>query len=493
MLLAFSVKANMRVQADEGLITSHSLALFQIKESVIFQGMLQQNDISSFYQKGLPIRPQLLAFLGSLVHSLRGYSVENLFFVNLGAAFLFFYLLCRLFQKTKSTFIMISAGLLVMAQPLFVFSFRSAGLEPLFISFLFLNYYLAISYLKTKEDRYFVMYLLSFVTCLHTRYEAILPLGVIAIFVVWNVRSNLKALLREHFQFILLLLLCALPYLWQRILSKEELSTNFATYSGGIKTALYGAFDPFYIFPNLISFAHACCVPNPSMQLYSHWVSLVLIILVIASLFYSKKKLQISAFAKIGILAVLAHTLLMLFYIAGEAAYPVYARLFLPIFVLSSIALTYLIHQFFSEKLTLFIACTIYIFHAGEAQKNTYTHAGVLNKTELFVRDTYREKGFSNDDLLIATSSTPYIARNMSAFASSILVENTQLVIDLLESKAVRSLLLVDINQGEAKNSTELQIPDHIPLKAELVAMEEIGIKKQARLWKLIPKEPADK
>ncbi len=492
VLLALSVQANMRVQADEGLITSHSLALFQLKESVVFQGMLNQNEISSFYQKGLPIRPQLLAFLGSILHSLRGYTVENLYLVNLGAAFLFFYILCRIFHKANSTFLMLSACLLVMAQPLFVLSYRSAGLEPLFITLLLLNFYMAISYLQSKEKKYFVFYLLSFVSCLHTRYEALVPLSVIALFIIWKSRSTLKPLAREHFQFILMILLCSLPYIWQRILSKGELSTNFSTYSGGIKTALYGAFDPFYIFPNMISFAYACCVPNPSMQVYSHWISFGLVVFMFAYFVFLKKKTKVSPLMKIGIYAVMAHTLLMFFYIAGEASYPVYSRLFLPIFILGSISLTFFLNQFFSEKITLFVAIALYIFHAGEAQKNTYTLAGLLNKTELFVRDVYKEKGFNNDDLLIASSSTPYIARNMSVFASSMLINNTQVVIDLLKSKAIRSLLLIEVNQGDAQSSPPLQIPEHIPLRAELVAMEEIGIKKQARLWKLIPKEPAD-
>ncbi|MEZ4815184.1 MAG: glycosyltransferase family 39 protein [Bdellovibrionota bacterium] len=491
VLIATAIKANVRVQADESLIASNSLSFFQLKEATVTNGISYENGIATIYGKAMPLRPQLLAFLASILHSLKGYSLENLFIVNLIAFFFFVYFLMQLLHK-KPLLAKISALLLVCAHPVLLMSFRSAGLESLFLTLLIANIYFMNLYLEKRKIEHFLFYLLTFVTCLHTRYEAILPLFCIALFFLWTVKKEIRSIYSKHKIFIPLSLLCSLPFFWQRIIAHGELSNFFNSYPGGIKQSIDGAFNLSYLLPNLISFSHACCAIDKNLQFFSPWIIPAFFIGFAIFCFKFKKTPKLNSLMIVSCLAVASHLVLLIFYVAGEAAYAVYSRLFLDVFVLFSLLVFVVAEKLISTRNLFVASLLIFLFSIHETQRNNYTYIGLFNRVERFVSQSYKKRNFNENDILISTMTAPFIALGMSTLPAQMLLNNQKELQEVLRISSNVNLLYIDTAPVAEVMSAGSPLPENTPFIAKLIETQSVGFKKQARLWKLSIKEPAN-
>ncbi len=483
LLLAFALSADLRIQSDESVNANISLGFWLLKKPFEVQALLYQNTIPAIYEYGFPVRPLLLPYLASLLHGLWGFSVANLYLINLVAVFGFFYVVLRFFHN-RSIFEKSGVLFLVLAQPLFAFSFRSAGLEALFVSLLFVNFYCFERLLKTRQERYGIFYALSFIVCLHSRYEALLPLLFPLGYLLYKNRSRAIPLFQKYSIHGALCIVGVLPYVWQRILAKGELTNTFTAYTGTLKPKILGAFHPSYLGANVKSLFTAL-FDNGHMQLLSPWI-VALFFVALTGIFLRKKLRNLEASHSVIIAALGAHFVFFLFYVAGEATDPVTARLFLASFVGLSIASAILCLHFVKGLHFFVLAFVLFLSGAREWHTNNYNRAGYYAKMLDFVHDEYRRHDLGTDDLLISAITAPFIATKLSAFSTQFAFADPRRIKTLQAQSSVRKILYLDAIRFDAQGDTVLNpFPPGSPFQAELLSTRSMDSVSKGRLWLL--------
>lgn len=210
-------KPDFRILADETNLLSMSQALYENREcknytSVLYYYYGFKNVISSELDK----RPALFPFTVSLFHSFFGYRPENIFVVNVIAAFLSLLLIYHLVRYKFGKTWGISSMLLLASYPLFTLYYTSGGFEVFNLLFSLIMFWLLIKFLNNPTAVNTEALLLFLPLVSQTRYESAVAIICVlpAIFIMLPKTEYYK------FSYKLVLMpLFYVPVIWLRLLT----------------------------------------------------------------------------------------------------------------------------------------------------------------------------------------------------------------------------------------------------------------------------------
>jgi hypothetical protein len=179
----------MRVQFDETSLVGVSQNMHLQGLAVMTTGAVPSQGQVIPIENMVDKRPTLFAFLVSCVHGLRGYRMENAFFVNGLLLALGLFVLFAAVRARLGVYAGLSAPLLVLSVPLTCVVATSAGFELLATVLLLLATVAALAFVDKPSDARFAAFLGAGVMLAHSRYESILAvliLGTLAAALSWR-------------------------------------------------------------------------------------------------------------------------------------------------------------------------------------------------------------------------------------------------------------------------------------------------------------------
>lgn len=225
LLICIAVFASMETELR---IFSDETNLLAISKSLAYFGTTFNSTQGTWYYDAyhpvtevFPKRPLVFPTLVSIVHSLTGYRVENVFAVNFAALFALLFLLFQITAKRFGTIAGYTAIALVLSQPIVSIVANSGAFDLLSTLFALITALAFARYVDKPSHSALLFLLLTFLVFANIRYESILYGGLmlVSLLVFKQLRwQDVKAV----FFAIGAVILFMLPSVWQRILSQGK-------------------------------------------------------------------------------------------------------------------------------------------------------------------------------------------------------------------------------------------------------------------------------
>jgi hypothetical protein len=213
----FAVEPAFRMLSDEANLVGVSKNLFASKTSTFtvsgkyYYGSYWDVDVA------IDRRPTLFPFLVSLLHSVRGYSHENAFLLNLLMLPVFLLVSYRLGKSLGGETFGVVAALFVAAHPVTLISIRSSGFDFLAACFAVLSLKSLLDYCREQSPSRLAILWLNLCLFAEIRYESALFIPpVVALLVVFKMLS--PSHLRPRALIYALTPVFVLPRVWQGML-----------------------------------------------------------------------------------------------------------------------------------------------------------------------------------------------------------------------------------------------------------------------------------
>lgn len=280
-------------------------------------------------------RPMLFPFFVQLFHMVRGYTINNLFLLNLSLYFALLASVGILVRRTcgdpdfpQSGCVWVAAVLLVFSCPILTLTATSGGFDLLSAVFLGWTFVVLWQFIKLKTAESLAFLWMNLLLLAHTRYESFIFSVIIVLGLLLFKRLNMRLFTRFSHVY-LVTPLALVPLIFQRILSRIDPPPGV---------------DPFsvkYVAVNILRFFEAISdttffFPYPGLLL---WLSLLLIPFLAVALFRRKLLSDKAGHRQLLyiVLACLGAYLVIVFsYFFGDSTHPASARFFvLPVVALA--------------------------------------------------------------------------------------------------------------------------------------------------------------
>ena len=216
-----SVKPEFRVLSDETNLVSISKSFSENRSAVnVTMGKYYYDDYNSLATV-VPKRPLVFPFLANILHTIFGYSVNNLYILNAMILFIFLcmtYMVSNRFLDENSA---LSSQFFVASVPIVAFSSTSAGFDMLSTLFFFLSLISLFLFMKHRLPEYFSVLWLNLLVFSNIRYESFIFFIVIMVglLIFGYIRIEL---VKSTKNVIALTPLFFLPFYWQSVLSQGK-------------------------------------------------------------------------------------------------------------------------------------------------------------------------------------------------------------------------------------------------------------------------------
>ncbi len=362
-LLLFNISPpKFRIFNDEPALVSTSKAMYEARISTFekqnYLGMIE-------YSEMIDKRPLFFPFCISLLHTLFGYRLSNVFFLNFFCCWGSMFCLYLLIQYYFSKYFGYCSILLFISLPI-TFWYTSGGFEGLNTLFIILAFLFLSLYLRKKQTDVAELFFLTIILLAQIRYESIVFLLSAILFLKHFVSSKNINLFSGFFYLYPLLLI---PVIWQRWYYSDIPLYNAI----GITPAGVSENETIFSFTNLTnntisnSYAVLGIEPHFGFSSFFSLISLIgLYILLKTTIFYKDSTLRIkNIFVLYGLCSFVLLCIIIFSYFWGDflqfysnrmALFIVPYMLFLSIWAISTIKI------FFKKTAKSFITTSL-IFH----------------------------------------------------------------------------------------------------------------------------------
>jgi hypothetical protein len=398
MVIAISVKPALRVLSDE-------TNLLSVSQSMTFEKSVNNTTQGTWYYENfypdkqlisIEKRPLLFPFFTHLVHVVSGYRVENVYWLNLFVLFSLLFIVFLILRDSLKELWVVSAMILVAAQPVVTQCARSGGFDLFFATFVLLSFVIFRNFLRERSTSSFKFLWMTLVMLSQTRHEGILFFfGCIFVILIF------RLLKREYFEKPLLYVLSLflfLPMIWPRLLNKD--------YFENAKHEIPFSFVHFLdhnavFFKNLVNFDY--WIP------YATLVNLLGVLGLIFLMFSGEENRDIPAETKKSIhlplitaatLALLLEWIFITSYFRGSSDHPTNSRYFVLFSVVLALTAVKLIYRsgFFKKQTTLFFVfcASIFVLYHPVSIQNRFTFSQTAPRQYLFATDFLKNIGHRN-------------------------------------------------------------------------------------------------
>ncbi|MBN1527268.1 MAG: glycosyltransferase family 39 protein [Candidatus Omnitrophica bacterium] len=178
-VIFISVGPRFRVLSDETNIASVARSMLYEKRTDNVTMGLWYYDILFPLERVAEKRPLMFPFLGSIVHTLLGYHVENVFILNFLALFALFFLVYGLVQKRFGHIWAVSAIVLMGSQPILAQCATSGGFDLMATLFVVVSYVSLKQFLRERSALNFQLLWVNLLMLANIRYEGVMPLVIV--------------------------------------------------------------------------------------------------------------------------------------------------------------------------------------------------------------------------------------------------------------------------------------------------------------------------
>ena len=404
-LILISVPARHRVLNDE-------LHLLSVAKTMAFQQEVQRDkEVWNRNPEFTPApridkRPILFPFFISLLHTILGYRLSNVFIVNyLSLCGFLFGLYCFLQRYLAKTWCA-AALLLVVAQPIIPLCATSGGFEVCNLFFITLSFLSLRYFLDSPSSSRLQLLIFHLLLLANVQYAS--ALFLIFILFIISVLGYIKKPFLQNFSLIPIAPLFLLPLIWQRIIMLQMTDSNFpagTTASAfGLKYLIHNtAILPQYFF-DLQAGSGLAGVINIA--------GIAALVFLIGRFFRNAgslpKEFLALMIALITPLSVIF--ILVLLYYSGMNGHPMNARLYLPFVVLLSISPIILARRLITEPpargaTILLLAAAIFLSYYPLAVTDPIFDRGRFVQEFKFICDFW--KGHPLKNSLIICQNSP--------------------------------------------------------------------------------------
>ncbi len=411
-----SVPKYFRVLSDETNLLSVAKSMTYYKTVENFtEGRWYFEMYWSTPTKNTEKRPFLFPFFTSLLHTLLGYHVENVFILNYFALWTMLFLLYIAMHRSLGNLWSISALILVVSQPVIALTATSGSVEIFNLLFILASFLALRYFLDDPNHKTFIALVMTLIMLANVRYESILFLAVTLLFVTAGGYVKPKFLSQSLAYAIAPFFL--LPLIWQRILLASESDPNLV---GG---SWIKAFQFDNAQHNIILFFKYILETSGRLG-YAGIIDIagILAVLVIGFVYLSKErnsKLLVLWACSIVSLSILFT--ILIFYQGGINDHPLNGRLYIPILVPLSIAPIYFAAHILKDKQklavgTLIFSLAVFVFYHPIAVEDRLTNNLMIIREYRYV-DAFLKKNADKNTLIICGRPGQLIVSNYGALS----------------------------------------------------------------------------
>lgn len=405
-----SVPKYFRVLSDETnlLSVAKSMTYYKTVENIT-EGRWYYEMFWPTPTTGTEKRPFLFPFFTSIIHTLLGYHVENVFVLNYFALWAMLFLLYIAIQSSLGSLWAISGLILVAAQPVIALSATSGSFEIFNFLFIIASFLALRGFLNDFSHKSLMALVMTLIMLANVRYESALFLVIVMI--VLAVAGYLKSkFFTQSFVYALTPFLL-LPLIWQRVLLSSETDPNLV---GGSWIKAFG-FANFQT--NIVLFFKYILAPDGQLG-YAGGVN-IFGILALVLIFFRVKNKGILLICSVVSLVVLF--LIVIFYQGGINDHPLNGRFYIPILVVFSVAPVYFLANLFKDKqksayIGLVCALAAFAFYHPVAVEDKLTNNLMIIREYRYV-DAFLKKNADKNTLVICGRPGQLIVSNYGAIS----------------------------------------------------------------------------
>jgi len=402
---------------------------------------------------GLEKRPFLFPFFTSLVHTLLGYHVENVFILNYFALWAMLFLLYMVVQTSLGDLWALSGIILVMAQPFISLSATSGSYEIFNFLFIMASFLALRCFLKDTSHKTFIPLVLTLIMLANVRYESIIFL-VVTISIISIAGYVKPKFFLQSFSYGLASLFL-LPWIWQRILLASEADPNLVKgswiYSFGLGNVQHNI-TPFfkYILQTSGQLGYAGVVNIVGILAI---VGLVVLVSLRASASVRKEdRAKRSNLFKneLVLLICSATSLVLLFVIVISYHYddhPLNGRFYIPVLIPISIAPVYFFAQVLKDKQKAAVAVLIgsliaFAFYHPIAVEDRLSNTLMIIREYRYV-DAFLKKNADKNALIICGRPGQLIVSNYGAISYSTANRQVDMILEQFKNHLYSKIYVI--------------------------------------------------
>jgi hypothetical protein len=353
-IAAVAIEPALRVLSDEANLLGTSKNFFASKTATFTVSGKYYYDSYWDIDVAVDRRPPLFPFLVSLVHAVRGYSLENVFLLNLLVLAAFLLVSYRLAKSAGGETFGVVTALLVAAHPITLISARSGGFDLLAVFFALLVLKSLHDFLRDRTPAGLAITWLNLCLLAEVRYETALFIPpVVALLLLFKLVP--WTTLRPYAAVYAFTPVYLLPRVLQSILrgSVPEQEPGAVTFSlqnflSNTREYFEPLLSPFESFP-----AHSAVVI--ALGLAGCWFWLKWLLRAARARAWSAPELRFALFAGCWMLV---QVVVVFTYVWGRAQYPSAARLVIALDTFFSFAAAWALTRML-ERWRPFVACLI--------------------------------------------------------------------------------------------------------------------------------------
>ncbi|WP_158631927.1 ArnT family glycosyltransferase [Chroococcidiopsis cubana] len=440
--LFVSLSPDYRVLSDETNLLAVSKSMTYNK--TIFNTTMGKWYYDNFHpiQQEIPIRPPMFPFLISLLHSLFGFSRNNIFILNGLGLFALLSLVYVCVKKTLDTTSGFAAMILIASQPIITLSATSAGFDLFSATFLAITLISLYGFMRELTSHGLSLLWINLMMFCYIRYESVVYFLLLLGFLVGFRLLRLHYLKPSLYLYVLTPIIY-LPYLWQRILTKGnyEVPEGMSLFSvNSFWSHLSDLLSAQLCFDFYLPFATGVNITGVLL------LGILLIGLALKKFRFAKPFQGYYAFTVS--LCLLVHTSMYLAHHAGQYTHPTQARFFI-VFVICLTLIPFIYKSIggaLPSRLLLVGALIAFILYHPIGVENRFYNTMTLPRKTRYVRD-FLNKFEDKAILVIIDRPGQYISENYGAVDFDYANQNLDSLLNDLKRGLFKEIIVVqDLN-----------------------------------------------
>ena len=377
-----TIDKGFKTNSDEANLLSVSRSLlYSHKPFNITEGIFYYDSFNPIAYE-IPIRPIGFPYLLQLFHLIFGFGLFSALALNFVFSVILIFIIAFPWWKKQLYSYGIISILLLISNGIFSVAATSAGFDIASITLLSLSIYMGYEYLKKPSDRVlFRLFVSTLLVFSHIRYENPLIAIILILLIIFRTKT-IKRTLNEPIFYLIPLSLGL--HLWQRFLTIAE----FQRFYRGPTLSL--GFFPENINALFNSFTNTELLNN-NILVFIGSVCLLLSVF-IGILFYKLKERWTILIISIPFFI---QTFIILIHYGSLIYFPTQTRYFLPLFVFSSFAGTYLFYRlrlFIPPLLAVTLSFFMALFFLPKAAEGRVMNSLILNRDLKILKNLFAEQ-----------------------------------------------------------------------------------------------------
>lgn len=464
-----TVPIQLKIFNDEVRLLSVSKSMIEERRCDSVSSAVNHGGKIHVLKRQIEKRSLLFPYLAHALHAVRGYHINNVYAVNLAAAF--FILLAvgaSVVYFAGSVWWGIASVFLMLSHPVFSVSATSGGMEMVNLLFWVVSFLALDLFLNKREELYFRLLVLSLILLGHSRYESILEFLIIAGLLLAAKLIKLDFFRRSP-------VYAAVPWFFLPILFQRWLKLNSQE-----PLSVGAPFGLSYFFQNNRIFLKSLFRFDLGVNSLINALGVVALIFLAVGFFRRRGSLDIRAkclFAAIFTSAA-AFWVVVTAYYAGAIEGRFSARLFFPHLLLFCVALIYLVRSLSGDKkrpAVLFCVASVAlaVLYFPLAAQNVGVQESYFRMN---YEDTLRlvRQHPDKDSVYICTLPEYLLTNGYSAVSFEFARKNKSMIMNLMRQGIITKLLAIQsVNIKSGHVSTVTRLPKYLQNKERLTEVQK--------------------